>query len=73
MRQIAPIESPTNAVMALFPSSAVSFRLAKGATLADIADSFDRISDQNTRMPIAIFVTFGVMGLPISILRSAQN
>jgi hypothetical protein len=57
-------------VTALFPAKAISFSLPEGATLADLANSFETISDHDTHMPMAIYLTFGVTSQPVSNLRS---
>ena len=70
MAAVNVLEAPTNVVKALFPTSEVTFSLAKNATFADLADSLERISDHDTRQPMAIYLTFGVRGQPISALHS---
>ena len=62
MDNIIAFEIPTNAIVALFPTSARSFGLAKGATFADLAESIDWISNNDTHVPTAIYLTIGVKG-----------
>jgi hypothetical protein len=70
MHNIATYERPINIVTALFLTRAASFSLPEGATFADLGDSFETISNHDTHMPMAIYLTVGVTGQPISTLRS---
>ncbi|PPQ33492.1 hypothetical protein CCS01_14300 [Rhodopila globiformis] len=70
VHNIATYERPTNVVTALFSTSVTSFSLAESATFADLADSVETISDHDTRVLMAIYLTVGVTDRPISALRS---
>jgi hypothetical protein len=50
-------------VMALFSGSALSFNLSKGATLADLADRLDCLSERHIGLPTAIFMKFAPLPL----------
>ena len=67
---------PTNQVTALFADNALSFRLANGATFADLADRLDHLADrldhlgeQHIGMPKAIYMKFHMARQPISATR----
>jgi hypothetical protein len=53
-------------VSALFPASAISFSMKKGATFADLADSLGQFES----LPTAIYLTVGVSNRPVSTLHS---
>ena len=61
---------PTNQVTALFADSALSFRLANGATFADLADRLDHLGEQHIGMPKAIYLKFHMARRPISVTRA---
>ena len=46
-------------VTALFEDRALSFILAKGATLEDLSDCLANLDRQQSNRPVAITVTFG--------------
>jgi hypothetical protein len=46
-------------VIALFQDRALSFILAKGATLEDLSDRLTNLDWQHSDSPVAITVTFG--------------
>ena len=69
MHDITTYERPTNVVTALFSTGVTSFSLAESATFADLADSVETISDHDTHVLMAIYLTVGVTGQPISALR----
>ncbi len=50
--------------MALFADSALSFRLEKGATFADLADRLDNLSAWRSGTPTAISLTFAPAARP---------
>jgi hypothetical protein len=58
----------TNQVVALFASSSVSFHLAVGATLEDLADCLDRHSERHIGLPTAVYLKVDVAEPPVSVL-----
>jgi len=50
-------------VTAVFEDGALSFILAKGATLEDLSDRLGNLGRRHNRMPVAITIRFGSSGL----------
>jgi hypothetical protein len=63
---------PANRVMALFTDRVRSFSIARGATLADLAECLTHSGDRSTDMPKAIYLTFGAARQPVPVRQSAR-
>jgi hypothetical protein len=70
MQKSRESEIESSQVSALFANSEVSFSLLKGATFADLADSFDQLGDRDLGRALAIYLRFGVTDRPTSALCS---
>jgi hypothetical protein len=70
MQSIQGSETPSSRVSALFANTEVSFSLSKGATFADLADSFDLLGDRGLGRALAIYLRLGGADEPSSVLRS---
>jgi hypothetical protein len=60
---------PINQVVALLPDCILSFDLAKGATLADLANRLDHLGEGHVGMPTAMNLTMGVAQQSMSVLQ----
>jgi hypothetical protein len=70
MQNLEGSKVESSQVSALFANSEISFSLLKGATFADLADSFDQLGDRDRGRALAIYLRFGVGDRPISALCS---
>jgi hypothetical protein len=70
MQTVLRAQVPISQVSALFANSEISFRLSKGATFADLADSLDWLGDRHLGKPLAIYLRFNVIDHPVSALHS---
>ena len=59
MRNIPEHRLRQSRVTAVFEDSALSFILAKGATLEDLSDRLGNLGRRHNGMPVAIIVKFG--------------
>ena len=59
LRNIPEHRLRQNRVTAVFEDSALSFILAKGATLEDLSDRLGNLGRRHNGMPVAIIVKFG--------------
>jgi hypothetical protein len=59
MRNSHKIPAPVNHVMAQFGASTLWFSLSADATLADLADRLDHLSEPRAGKPAAIYVRVG--------------
>ncbi len=59
MRNIPEHRLRQSRVTAVFEDSALSFILAKGATLEDLSDRLGNLGRRHDGMPVAIIVKFG--------------
>ena len=65
MPNIPEHRSRQSRVTAVFEDSALSFILAKGATLEDLSDRLGNLGRRHNGMPVAIIVKFGSSGLSL--------
>lgn len=56
----------TNQVVAMYAGSALSFDLSTTATFADLADRVDRLGEQHTGTPTAIYMKFSMSFEPVT-------
>ena len=59
MRNSHKMPAPVSHVMAQFDASALWFNLSADATLADLADRLDHLSEPRAGKPAAIYVRVG--------------
>ena len=71
MQKTSQTTIPANQVMALFPDRVRSFSLARGATLADLAECLTHSGGWSTDMPKAIYLTFDATRQPLPARQSA--
>ena len=57
-----------NQVVALYPDSALSFKLSNTATFADLAERMASPGDELDGQPIAVYVKFGASFEPVTLL-----
>jgi hypothetical protein len=55
-----------NQVVALYADSALTFDLSKTATFADLADRVDRLGEQHSGAPTAIYMKFSMSFEPVT-------
>jgi hypothetical protein len=55
----------TNQVTALYVDSALSFKLSKTATFADLADRLDSLGDRHNGTPTAVYLKFSASFEPV--------